>query len=103
MRKSIKLEENYRSTQPILNLANEIIRRRRRNIRSICSRARWMGRCRALVEAAGENTQSRFMAQKILELREEGVPLSEIAVLFRSSFHSFDLGNRVVAQAGCRS
>jgi len=45
----------------------------------------------ALVEAAGENVQSRFVAQKILELREEGVPLSEIAVLFRSSFHSFDL------------
>ena len=31
------------------------------------------------------------MAQKILELREEGVPLNEVAVLFRSSFHSFDL------------
>ena len=45
----------------------------------------------ALVEAAGENAQSRFVAQKMLELREEGVPLSEIAVLFRSSFHSFDL------------
>ena len=35
--------------------------------------------------------QSRFVAQRILELREEGVELSEIAVLFRSSFHSFDL------------
>jgi DNA helicase II / ATP-dependent DNA helicase PcrA len=45
----------------------------------------------ALVEAVGENAQSRFIAQKILELREEGVPLSEVSVLFRSSFHSFDL------------
>ena len=44
-----------------------------------------------LAEAAGENAQSRFVAQKILELREEGVLLSEVAVLFRSSFHSFDL------------
>ena len=35
--------------------------------------------------------QSRFVAQRILELREEGVELDEIAVLFRSSFHSFDL------------
>jgi DNA helicase-2/ATP-dependent DNA helicase PcrA len=35
--------------------------------------------------------QSRFVAQRILELREEGVGLDEIAVLFRSSFHSFDL------------
>ena len=35
--------------------------------------------------------QSRFVAQRILELREDGVDLNEIAVLFRSSFHSFDL------------
>src|SRR5207244_3266105 len=32
-----------------------------------------------------------FVVQRILELREEGVPLDEMAVLFRSSFHSFDL------------
>src|SRR3970282_480586 len=44
-----------------------------------------------LVKAGDENTQSRFVAQRILELREEGVPLEEIAVLFRSSYHSFDL------------
>jgi DNA helicase-2/ATP-dependent DNA helicase PcrA len=35
--------------------------------------------------------QSRFITERILELREEGVPLNEIAVLFRSSYHSFDL------------
>src|SRR5204863_435143 len=33
----------------------------------------------------------RDVVQRILELREEGVPLDEMAVLFRSSFHSFDL------------
>ena len=52
-----------------------------------------------LVEAAGENAQSRFIAQKILELREEGIPLDEMAVLFRSSFHSFDL-EIVLSRAG---
>src|SRR5512140_2287684 len=35
--------------------------------------------------------QSRFVVQKILELREQGIPLEEMAVLFRSSFLSFDL------------
>ncbi|MGH7837999.1 MAG: ATP-dependent helicase, partial [Candidatus Binataceae bacterium] len=44
-----------------------------------------------LVRAADEHMQSRFVAQRILELREDGVLLGEIAVLFRSSFHSFDL------------
>ncbi len=43
------------------------------------------------MRALNEPEQSRFVAQRILELREEGVPLAEIAVLFRSSFHSFDL------------
>ena len=44
-----------------------------------------------VVGARDENEQSRFVAQRIEELREEGVPLSEIAVLFRASSHSFDL------------
>ena len=44
-----------------------------------------------LVIAENENMQSRFVVQKILDLREEGVPLEEMAVLFRSSFLSFDL------------
>ena len=44
-----------------------------------------------LVQAGSEQMQSQFVCQKILELREEGVPLWDIAVLFRSSFHSFDL------------
>ena len=44
-----------------------------------------------LVIAENENTQSKFLVQKILELREEGIPLEEMAVLFRSSYHSFDL------------
>lgn len=44
-----------------------------------------------LVAAQTENQQSRYVVQKILEYREAGIPLEEMAVLFRSSFHSFDL------------
>jgi DNA helicase-2/ATP-dependent DNA helicase PcrA len=86
-----KLEENYRSTQPILNLANEIIRGAAEKYSKHLFTRKLDGPLPALVQAAGENAQSRFVAQRILELREEGVPLDEIAVLFRSSFHSFDL------------
>ena len=86
-----KLEENYRSTQPILNLANCIIDEAAEKYTKRLFTRKIDGPLPALVEAAGENTQSRFIAQKILELREEGVQLSEVAVLFRSSFHSFDL------------
>ena len=44
-----------------------------------------------IVAAQTENIQSRFIVQKVLELREQGVALSEIAVLFRSGYLSFDL------------
>ncbi|BFU95991.1 MAG: ATP-dependent DNA helicase [Nitrospira sp.] len=86
-----KLEENYRSTQPILNLANCIIEEAAEKYSKHLFTRKLDGPLPTLAEAAGENAQSRFIAQKILELREEGVPLGEVAVLFRSSFHSFDL------------
>ncbi|TLY12699.1 MAG: ATP-dependent helicase, partial [Nitrospirae bacterium] len=86
-----KLEENYRSTQPILNLANKIIQGAAEKYSKHLFTRKLEGPLPVLVQAGGENAQSRFIAQKILELREEGVPLDEIAVLFRSSFHSFDL------------
>ena len=87
----IKLEENYRSTQPILNLTNEIIERAREGYEKHLFTNKKSGKRPRLVQAGSEHMQSQFVCQKILELREEGVPLWDIAVLFRSSFHSFDL------------
>jgi DNA helicase II / ATP-dependent DNA helicase PcrA len=87
----VKLEENYRSIQGILDVANEVISRAAESYTKVLFTKR-KGEVRPmLVRAADEHMQSRFVAQRILELREEGVDLSEIAVLFRSSFHSFDL------------
>ena len=89
--KIIKLEENYRSTQPILDLSNEIILQAKERYTKNLFTKKDSNSPPALIEADSERYQSRFVAQKILELREEGVPLTEMAVLFRSSFHSFDL------------
>lgn len=49
------------------------------------------GELPSIVVAANENLQSRFVVQKVLELREQGIPLTDIAVLFRSGYLSFDL------------
>jgi DNA helicase-2/ATP-dependent DNA helicase PcrA len=87
----VKLEENYRSTQPILNLTNQIIQRAKERYNKRLFTRKREGELPVLVQAESEQIQSRFVCQKILELREEGVPLWDIAVLFRSSFHSFDL------------
>ena len=49
------------------------------------------GELPGIIVAAEENLQSKFVVQKVLELREQGVPLNDIAVLFRSGYLSFDL------------
>ena len=87
----IKLEENYRSTQPILNVANAIMDEVKESFKKRLFSNISGGELPVVVGAHDENEQSRFVAQRIDELREEGVPLNEIAVLFRSSSHSFDL------------
>jgi DNA helicase-2/ATP-dependent DNA helicase PcrA len=87
----IALEENYRSTQPILDLANAVIERAVERYTKVLRTRLAEGEAPILAQAETENFQSRFVTQRILELREEGVPLADMAVLFRSSFHSFDL------------
>ena len=87
----IALEENYRSTQPILRLTNEIIARAAEGYEKRLFSRKGKGEAPLLVQAESEQMQSRFVCQRVLELREEGVPLWDMAVLFRSSFHSFDL------------
>lgn len=89
--KLIYLEENYRSTQPILSFTNELIRRAKERYEKKLFTHKENGEVPLLVRAENEQMQSRFVCQKVLELREEGVPLWDMAVLFRSSFHSFDL------------
>jgi DNA helicase II / ATP-dependent DNA helicase PcrA len=87
----IKLEENYRSLQGILDLSNQVISRAVEKYTKALFTQR-LGEVRPLlIKAEDERMQSRFVTQRILELREAGVNLDEIAVLFRSSFHSFDL------------
>ncbi|MBV9927360.1 MAG: UvrD-helicase domain-containing protein [Acidobacteria bacterium] len=88
----IKLEENFRSTQPILDVANAIISEAPEGYgKHLFSRVDDAAEPPLLVSARDENEQSRFVAERIEELRAEGVPLSEMSVLFRASSHSFDL------------
>ncbi len=89
--KIIKLEENFRSTQQILDVANSIIGDVKEGYAKRLYSSVKEGPLPVVVRAHDENEQSRFVAQRIEELREEGIPLNEIAVLFRSSSHSFDL------------
>lgn len=89
--KIIKLEQNYRSTQAILNLANAIISNSKIKYTKTLFTLKKEGEKPILFQAKDEAESSHFVADKILELREKGIKLSQMAVLFRSAYHSFDL------------
>ncbi len=89
--KIIRLEENYRSIQPILDVTNAIIEQAAEKYSKKLFTKRPGNSKPVLVSAASENSQSLFIVDKIESLRKNGVPLNKIAVLIRAGFHSFDL------------
>ncbi|MDD5610736.1 MAG: ATP-dependent helicase [Candidatus Omnitrophica bacterium] len=89
--KVITLEENYRSTQAILDMTNEVISFAEEKYPKKLFTQKQGGKPPVFVEVKDENSQSKYIVDKILELREEGMELNEMAVLFRSGWHSHDL------------
>lgn len=87
----IKLEENYRSTQPILSFANAIIASAEEKYTKSLFTKRAEGELPVLFGARNDSEQSRFIAEAISGMRAEGKSLADMAVLFRSGFHSFNL------------
>ena len=87
----IGLEENYRSTQPILDLTNIVIERAREKYSKHLFTRKEGGAVPQMIETEDENTQSRWVVERVVDLRSRGVCLREMAVLFRAGFHSFDL------------
>ena len=86
-----RLELNYRSSAQILELANRAIARNARQFPKTLRATRPPGPRPALVTTRDAAQQAEFVCQRILELRDEGVPLDEIAVLYRSHYQSMEL------------
>jgi DNA helicase II / ATP-dependent DNA helicase PcrA len=90
--KVFTIETNYRSVPEILDLSNAAISankmRFEKNLRS--SRAE-VGAKPALVALEDPYMQAGFVAQRMLELRDEGIELSEMAVLYRAHFQSLEI------------
>ncbi|MBM4284894.1 MAG: ATP-dependent helicase [Deltaproteobacteria bacterium] len=95
----IKLEENYRSTQPVLELANAMMVEAREQYTKCLFSRRPDGLKPRLFRPASENEQSRLVVAQVQELRRQGLPLRQMAVLFRAGYHSFDLEIELVRQA----
>ena len=90
--KVFRLEINYRSTPEILALANVSIASNRKQFPKTLRAARESkGMSPALVPCRDAEQQAAFIASRILEIRDEGIPLEEVAVLYRSHYHSLEL------------
>lgn len=90
--KVYKIETNYRSVPEVLELANESINHNRGQFRKSLQSARESGgMLPGLVRVDNADAQAAFVAQRMLELHEEGVPFREMAVIYRAHFHSLNI------------
>ncbi|ADH85965.1 ATP-dependent helicase [Desulfurivibrio alkaliphilus] len=87
----IRLEENYRSTPEILQVSNAIIAPAPEQYRKNLFSKLAGGGKPVLYAARNEGAQARFVVENIRQLQASGLPTEEIAVLFRSGFHSYKL------------
>lgn len=90
--KVYKIETNYRSAPEILEVANAAIVANERQFPKELQAFRSQSKFKpALVSLYDSNQQAAFVTQRILELRDEGMDLNEIAVLYRAHYHSMEL------------
>jgi DNA helicase II / ATP-dependent DNA helicase PcrA len=85
------LTVNYRSTPQILALANASIAMNVRQFQKELTGVRGEGTLPGLVPCRNAEQQAQFVAQRVLELRDEGIPLPEIAVLYRAHHHAMEI------------
>ncbi|MDO5483763.1 MAG: ATP-dependent helicase, partial [Desulfovibrionaceae bacterium] len=86
----IRLEENYRSTRPVLDVANNLLRHAAESFRKELFTSKQGGEPVRLVTPLSDMSQARLVSRRIRELMDVFLP-HEIAVLFRAGFHSYHL------------
>ena len=87
-----KIELNYRSVPEILQVANAAIAANVQQFRKQLSATRATNSVKPGVVALNDGSeQAQFVAQRILELRDEGIELSEIAILYRAHYHAIEI------------
>ena len=87
----LPLETNYRSTEAVLTVANAVIAAAAERHEKTLTAVRRIGPRPLVVRCRDEAEQARFVADRVLELRESGLELDSQAVLFRASHHSLAL------------
>src|SRR5438270_6003237 len=87
-----KIELNYRSVPEILEVANSAIAANVQQFKKNLSATRDSNALKPGVVAVNDGSeQAQFIAQRVLELRDEGADLNDIAVLYRAHYHAVEL------------
>src|SRR5882724_2026498 len=86
--KIIKLEQNYRSQGNILDAANALIRHNRTRLGKNLWTAQGSGESLRLYEAMTDFEEAGYILDEVKQLKNEGIALSEIALLYRSNAQS---------------
>jgi DNA helicase-2/ATP-dependent DNA helicase PcrA len=87
----VKMEENFRSTQPILSASNAVIEFASERYEKNLFSARESAQKPFITTVKDGPEQAKYVADRVVQAREAGVPLKAQAVLFRSSRHSGQL------------
>jgi DNA helicase-2/ATP-dependent DNA helicase PcrA len=95
----IKLEQNYRSVQPVLALTNAIIAQAEEKYTKELFSEIEGGVKPVVYSARNEGGEARFIVEKVKDLLQAGTASKEIAVLFRSGFHSYKLEMELAAHS----
>jgi DNA helicase-2/ATP-dependent DNA helicase PcrA len=86
--KLVVLEENYRSTQTILAVANRLIAKNKMRREKILVTRNPIGDKVTIFEALDEAHEANFVVEKAKDLHKKGTALKDIAVLYRANFQS---------------
>lgn len=89
--KVIKLEENYRSTQPILTFTNTLMDQAQEKYTKCLFTERTDGEVPRVIDTRSEPEQAMFIYRSIKEEMNRGRSIKDFAILFRAAHHSFEL------------
>ena len=96
--KIVKLEQNYRSTQPILSLTNTLMDMAEEKYTKCLFTEREGGELPEVVNTSTEPEQALFITTYIQDKLDQGSSIRDFAVLFRAAFHSFELEAQLTRQ-----
>ena len=89
--KVFKLETNYRSTPEILGLANYSIAQNTKQFEKVLHAVKKSSVSPVVAPSRDVVQQAEFVAQRVLELRDNGIPLDDMAILYRAHYHCMEL------------